>query len=267
VEGVASPVPDPLDGLVEPSLEALGMDGEDILPVVTLQPVVAGAATSVPTPTSVSLSLATSVPAPVAQALAMLEAEPTTLELDPGGEGDSEFDGLLGLARQGRLDTRSPSAVLTQYTTRVETPLQQPNWSDHFAGKLAWLANQRIQVAEIHINPQDLGPVEVRIQMQQDQASIVVHSPHPTVRELLESQGHRLRDMLQQNGVELAQLDVSDQSTRQQAGQQGDGHGQGGAHSGSADGDALGLLTGGEGGVLQSGEGLVRDLTRVDLFV
>ena len=63
-----------------------------------------------------------------------------------------------------------------------------------------------------------MGPMEVRVQVQQEQAHITVHSANPAVRDQLELHSHRLRDMLSEQGLSLDQFDVSD-SSQQQAGE------------------------------------------------
>jgi flagellar hook-length control protein FliK len=102
---------------------------------------------------------------------------------------------------------------LRTYTTSLPTPMNNAQWGEDFSSKVSWLANQKIQFAEIHLNPEELGPIEVKIQMNKDQANIVMNSQHASVRELLEQNVHKLRDLMDGSGVGLGQLDVSDQSS------------------------------------------------------
>jgi flagellar hook-length control protein FliK len=117
--------------------------------------------------------------------------------------------------------------ILRGYTTSIDVPVSHAEWGDKMAGKLTWLTARNMSVAEIHLTPPDMGPMEVRVQVQQDQANISVHSANPVVREQLELHSHRLRDMLNEQGLSLEQFDVSD-SGRDQA---GDGE-AGGDHKG-----------------------------------
>jgi flagellar hook-length control protein FliK len=66
--------------------------------------------------------------------------------------------------------------------------------------------------------------MEVRIQIQNDQASIQFASHHAVVREALEAALPRLRDMLEATGVQLVDVNVSDGQSfaeRQQAAHNG----------------------------------------------
>lgn len=140
----------------------------------------------------------------------------TTLAEAVDGQGGRVADAPLLVTSQRGLELREGSALVRQYSTTVETPVQQGEWGERMAGKISWLANQRISFAEIHLNPADLGPVEVRVRVQNDQASVALHAQNPSVRDMLELNGNRLRDMLQDNGLNLARMDVSDQPSRQQ---------------------------------------------------
>jgi flagellar hook-length control protein FliK len=63
-----------------------------------------------------------------------------------------------------------------------------------------WMNARNIQTAELHLNPADLGPIDVRIQIGAEQSSISFNSQNQSVRELLEANIHRLREMLNNPG-------------------------------------------------------------------
>ncbi|PPI86098.1 flagellar hook-length control protein FliK [Marinobacter maroccanus] len=118
------------------------------------------------------------------------------------------------------------AAPLRGYATSIDVPVGHAEWGDKLVGKLSWLTARNMSVAEIHLTPPDMGPMEVKVRVQNEQASITVHSANPVVRDQLELHSHRLRDMLGEQGLSLAGFDVSD-SPRQQAGEQGAGNGDG----------------------------------------
>ncbi|WP_150912843.1 flagellar hook-length control protein FliK [Marinobacter halotolerans] len=120
--------------------------------------------------------------------------------------------------------------VMRGYATSIDVPVGHAEWGDKMAGKLTWLTAANMSVAEIHLTPPDMGPMEVRVQVQNEQANITVHSANPAVRDQLELHSHRLRDMLSEQGLSLEQFDVSD-SGRDQA-----GDGDNGENAGSGNG-------------------------------
>jgi flagellar hook-length control protein FliK len=82
------------------------------------------------------------------------------------------------------------------------------------------MAGQNVSSVELRLDPPELGSLTVRLQIQGDQASLSFTSPHAHVREVLEQQMSRLRDMLSENGIELEHSDVSDQPlTKESAGE------------------------------------------------
>lgn len=117
-------------------------------------------------------------------------------------------------------------APLRGYATSIDVPVGHAEWGDKLVGKLSWLTARNMSVAEIHLTPPDMGPMEVKVRVQNEQANITVHSANPVVRDQLELHSHRLRDMLGEQGLSLAGFDVSD-SPRQQTGEQGAGNGDG----------------------------------------
>ncbi len=131
--------------------------------------------------------------------------------------------------------------ALRSYATSIDLPVGHAQWGDQLVGKLAWLTTRNMQSAEIHLTPPDLGPMEVKVHVRNDQASVTVHSASPVVRDQLEVNGQRLRDLLSDNGLSLAQFNVSDSSGQSSRGQ-GDGStgggglpGEGGFHASGAD--------------------------------
>lgn len=97
----------------------------------------------------------------------------------------------------------------------INTALNQPAWGDDFSQKITWMATQRNQSAELHLNPPQLGPLDVVLKMNGDQASAVFTSPHAAVREAIEQAIPRLREMLADSGITLGNAMVSDHSAQQ----------------------------------------------------
>jgi flagellar hook-length control protein FliK len=84
----------------------------------------------------------------------------------------------------------------------------QSGFDDGFGARLVWMAEQRLGHAEIRLNPEHLGPIEVRVQMDGTQVSAEFQSSHPGVRQAIEASLPRLREMLGQQGLQLGQTDV-----------------------------------------------------------
>lgn len=97
-------------------------------------------------------------------------------------------------------------------------------WGEEFGQKITWFATQQNQSAQLHLNPPQLGPLDVVLNVSGDQATALFTSPHAGVRDAVEQALPRLREMLADNGIMLGNATVSDQSPKEQqawlAGQQ-----------------------------------------------
>ena len=72
--------------------------------------------------------------------------------------------------------------------------------------------------AHLSLNPQELGPVEIRLAMQNDEVSIQLASTNAAVREALEQALPRLREMFEQTGLKLVDQQVAGQFSDQGTG-------------------------------------------------
>ncbi|UXB22087.1 flagellar hook-length control protein FliK [Stenotrophomonas maltophilia] len=97
--------------------------------------------------------------------------------------------------------------------------------------RLGWLADQKIGHAHIRLSPDDMGPVDVRLQLNGDKVHASFSSPHVDVRQALESSLPRLRELLGEQGFQLAHADVGHQAPG------GDGNASGQTGGGGMAGD------------------------------
>ncbi|OUS03199.1 hypothetical protein A9Q81_07350 [Gammaproteobacteria bacterium 42_54_T18] len=109
-------------------------------------------------------------------------------------------------------------------STSIATPMNKPGFTPEFNQRIMMMIGQRIQAAEIKLNPEELGSIDVSIKFNQDQqASIVFVSPHSVTRDALEQGAQRLRDMLEQNGVDVDSVDIQENLTHDRHNQDNEG--------------------------------------------
>ena len=96
----------------------------------------------------------------------------------------------------------------------IAAPLNSPAWAGEFSQKVTWLSHEQSQVAELHLNPPDLGPMHVVISVTDNQAMAQFSSPHSEVRHAIENALPKLRESLADNGIMLGNATVSDQTPR-----------------------------------------------------
>ncbi|WP_311886201.1 MULTISPECIES: flagellar hook-length control protein FliK [unclassified Pseudomonas] len=153
--------------------------------------------------------------------------------------GEKAFSGLIddGLKdlKTATSDTRVDDfanrlAALTQAATPKAAnavPVNQPiamhqsGWTEEIVNRVMYLSSANLKAADIQLQPAELGRLDIRVNMVPDQQTQVTFmSAHPSVREALDGQMHRLRDMFNQQGMGQVDVNVSDQSRGWQ-GQQG----------------------------------------------
>lgn len=189
-----------------------------------------------------------------ANALAAMSGDAMPSEEKPGEGLESELfgeglDSPLPNVREAQGEARAEafasklnalSQAINQQTNAAQRlplvpgqPVQvgQPGMSEAVVDKVMWLSSQNLKSAEIQLDPAELGRLEVRIELNKDQAAQVTFvSANANVRDQLEGQSHRLRELFAQQGMNQLDVNVSDQSLAQ--GSQGRGEGGGGRSGG-----------------------------------
>lgn len=110
---------------------------------------------------------------------------------------------------EAAVSSSSPEGNHNQMNLALEAALQQPEWGEELSERVTWLVKDKIQIAELRLNPAQLGPLEARINVHNDEASIAFHAPQAAVREALEAALPRLREALAEQGLTLVNVDVS----------------------------------------------------------
>jgi len=95
--------------------------------------------------------------------------------------------------------------------------LNNGEFIQRFADQIAWFRNQNIQVAEMRLHPRDLGTIQVRIEGQGDLASVNFVAQNAAVKDVLDQNMTKLRELFTESGLDLVDVNVSDQS-QQEAG-------------------------------------------------
>jgi flagellar hook-length control protein FliK len=231
------PEADPLDAL--PAVRMAMEQGGHVSPASQTQPKAA------PTPAQVD-GEPTSAQNFATGMAGMLDVQADQDSTSQGGE--KAFSGLIndGLKdlKSASSDTRVDDfanrlAALTQAATPKTAnalPVNQPivmhqsGWTEEVVNRVMYLSSANLKAADIQLQPAELGRLDIRVNMVPDQQTQVTFmSAHPSVREALDGQMHRLRDMFAQQGMGQVDVNVSDQSRGWQGqGQEQAQQGQGG---------------------------------------
>ena len=174
---------------------------------------------------------------PIHGAAALADASPAPA---PHGPHAALHAGHASFAPLG-VDPGAVGPAPTPAAPRIDTPLGAPGWSTALADRMVMLVGDKQQVAELHINPPQLGPVEITLTLSDDKASLVFASSHATVRETIESSLPRLREVLAESGINLGQASVTADSPRDGSAQAQSRSSFGGGGSGRTEADSTPL--------------------------
>ena len=121
-------------------------------------------------------------------------------------------------------------------TDRLSARVGTPAWDNQVGQKVIWMVGGADQSATLELNPPDLGPVQVVLNVSNDMASVTFSSQQLEVRQALENALPRLREMMNESGIALGNASVNAGAEGRQ-GQDGNGSGRrGGGHGGNGNG-------------------------------
>ena len=90
-----------------------------------------------------------------------------------------------------------------------------PEWNKEIAERVIWMHKQEIPAAELRLNPRHLGPITIRVDVTQDQATVAFTAQHAAVKEAIEAALPKLREMFSAQQLSLAEVNVSQEDTGQ----------------------------------------------------
>ena len=116
-----------------------------------------------------------------------------------------------GLLQPGAL---TPEAALRDLAAM--TPLRPQSgegaagWSAGLGQRLLMMAENGIETARLRLNPASLGPLDIQVNVEDDQARVWFGAQNTATRDALEAALPRLRELFAEQGLQLAQADVGE---------------------------------------------------------
>ena len=117
----------------------------------------------------------------------------------------------------GQLE-QTKSVQQTQSSFDKSVNLFKPEGQQQLADKVRWMNNNRQISAELRLDPEDLGAMQVKISMNGDAATVSMVVQSSQARDALEQATPRLREMLAEQGLSLGESSVNQDNS---AGKQG----------------------------------------------
>lgn len=172
---------------------------------------------------------APATPAAVMMAREMTQAMRAGEVLKPVDNNNNTADAVL--APSAPLASEPPRLRQDlQILDRIPVPLGPTREFGEAVGQRVMLmVGREIQGARIELNPVDLGPMEINLQLRGNEATVHFSAAHALTREAIEAALPRLRDLLAEQGYTQVNVNVSQQQGQnaQAFNQSGQGSAQG----------------------------------------
>lgn len=102
-------------------------------------------------------------------------------------------------------------AASTENKSFLQLRFNQQTLASDLVEKTGWLIEHKIDTAQIQLDPPELGPIAVKIHSHQEQVSVSFIVANPQVRDAMDQTLQRLKELLQEQGINLSHADVNDQ--------------------------------------------------------
>ena len=178
---------------------------------------------------------------------ALVSAEQQFQAPQHGGSAQDHLAQALAAATQ-----RQPAAPIANQTAiaapvvpvvlQVATPVGGTHWGTELGQQVVMMshgARQGMQTAELRLDPPDLGPLRVSLNLTDGVASASFVSAHASVRQAIETALPQLQQALAQAGISLGQTSVGEQAAQQEFAQQGGNGSQRHAGGGQTGADSV----------------------------
>ena len=187
--------------------EAAGFANRNVQPLTpAVTPGANGPAGSVPAMTA-QVPAGADALAGLRQAMADLARDGGASDRRPAPEPLTRTDGAGFLSTLGL--TTAAQGAGDRPVFMLPSPPGTPEFADQVAERVVWMAGQKLDRAQIRLNPAHLGPISVDVSVGEDGANITFTAQHAMTRDALEQALPRLREMFSASGLALAGADVA----------------------------------------------------------
>ncbi|WP_415225852.1 flagellar hook-length control protein FliK [Psychromonas sp.] len=140
-----------------------------------------------------------------------IERNPLTSPIDASAPRSTNLDiSNLSKSINQNIATAPQPSILGQ-----PLDLQAKHASALLGERILMMIGQGKQEVSIRLDPAELGSMHIKLQLQQDQVQLTIHTQVAQSRDIIEQNLPRLREQLAQQGVSLGETSVEQQSQQQ----------------------------------------------------
>ncbi|HDS2648070.1 TPA: flagellar hook-length control protein FliK [Klebsiella aerogenes] len=132
----------------------------------------------------------------------------------------------FAVASPSQSATPASALVTAPPTPQLNAQLGSPEWQQALSQQVLMFHRNGQQSAELRLHPQELGALQITLQLDDKQAQLHIASAHGQVRAAVEAAMPQLRHALAESGINLGQSSVGGEATPQWQQQNGNGEGR-----------------------------------------
>ncbi|HGV9262952.1 flagellar hook-length control protein FliK [Klebsiella aerogenes] len=147
---------------------------------------------------------------------------------EPPAENTPAQPAAVAFAAASPSQSATPASALVTAppTPQLNAQLGSPEWQQALSQQVLMFHRNGQQSAELRLHPQELGALQITLQLDDKQAQLHIASAHGQVRAAVEAAMPQLRHALAESGINLGQSSVGGEATPQWQQQNGNGEGR-----------------------------------------
>jgi flagellar hook-length control protein FliK len=129
----------------------------------------------------------------------------------------SDLPAPVVAATQGPQDkppVQAPPPAAAPVEVPIDSKIGTPRWTRDIHQSVSMLVQSRNSVAELRLTPEDMGPIQIRIDFSDAKPSVSISVQQTDTRNALDAALPRLREMMAESGINLGGSSVEQQSGR-----------------------------------------------------
>ncbi|WP_279145485.1 flagellar hook-length control protein FliK [Photobacterium carnosum] len=154
--------------------------------------------------------------------------------INSNAQGDSLAQQLAGLTPTSTTSMLKPEQPLITQSIQSPLVLTREQAGEEVHERINMMMAKNLKYVDIRLDPPELGKLHIKLSINQDQASVQFTVNNHQTRDIIEQAMPRLREMLQQQGLQLAQSSVQQDNSQQSSGHQSNNSTHSQSHSGQS---------------------------------
>lgn len=138
---------------------------------------------------------------------------------DSGSQGSPDIAALGSLTAAPTVPVSATSGAT--HSLAMNETVGSSGFTKELGQQITWLSGQEVKQAQIRLNPQDLGPLDVKVSVEHGRVDVSFMTQHPATTAAVQQGLDQLNQMLGGQGLSLGHATVGQHAQQQFGAQQG----------------------------------------------